>query len=207
VCVDVRNQQSCERLARESAAHLGEIDFLVSCVGGAQLRPIAETTLEDWHWSIETNALGFHQVLRACLPVMAPYAMAAALSSDAADQNRAALGAYATSKVALERALQAWRSEHQGLRVCRIRVGQTWPTDFGKDFDGEILDKAFAAWAASGLSVARYMTPDEVAGAIAGLLSVAAAYPSIALEELTIVPSAAASSFFEPGEAAVAPAP
>lgn len=195
VRADVRDETDCDRLAREAADRLGRIDFLISSVGVARLRPIAETSLDDWRWAMETNAVGFHQVLRSCLPYLAPNAMAAALSSEAVDQHRAALGAYATSKFALERTLRAWQSEHPELRICRIRVGQTSPTGFGSDFDDEALGKAFEAWANQGLLVDRFMSPDEVAGSLVGLLSVAAAFPSVTVEELTVAPSAAAASF------------
>lgn len=206
-CVDVRDPDSCARLAGEAADRLGRIDFLISCVGAANLRPIDETSLDDWRWSMETNAIGFHQVLRACLPVLAPNALAAAVSSEAVTRHRAALGAYATSKVALERVLLAWRSEHPELRIGCIRVGQTAPTDFGREFDDEALGNAFEAWTAQGLLVERYMSPDEVAAALVGLLSVAAAHPSVNVEELTVVPSAAAPSFFAETSGAAAAAP
>ncbi|WBB61269.1 SDR family NAD(P)-dependent oxidoreductase [Streptomyces sp. WMMC500] len=197
VRVDVRDEADCGRLARETADRLGQVDFLISCAGAARLRPIAETSLADWQWAMETNTVGFHHVLRACLPFLAPHALAAALSSEAVGQPRAALGAYATSKVALERTLQAWQAEHPELRICRIRVGQTAPTDFGSDFDDEALGAAFESWAAQGLLVDRYMSPDEVAGALVGMLAVAAAFPSVNVEELTVTPSAAAASFSE----------
>ncbi|MFE4667530.1 SDR family oxidoreductase [Streptomyces sp. NPDC056716] len=206
VGVDVRAAGDCERLAGEAREHLGGIDFLLSTVGVASLRPMAETGLDDWRWALETNTLGFHQVIRACLPLLAPHALVGALSSEAVGQDRAALGAYATSKVALERLLQSWQSEHPELRFCRIRVGQTAPTDFGRDFDGEALGKAFQAWAAQGLLVDRHMSPDEVAGSLTGLLSVAAAFPAITIEELTLMPSAAAGSFAERSGGAPAPA-
>ena len=196
VHLDIRDPASCERLAGEAADRLGRIDFLISCVGAARLRPIEETGLEDWRWAVETNTIGFHQVLRACLPFLAPHAMAAALSSESVTRHRAALGAYTTSKVALEQLLRAWRAEHPELRIGCIRIGQTAPTDFGRGFGDEELGRAFGRWAAQGLLVERYMSPDEVAGALVGLLSIAAAYPSVTVEELTVVPSAAAASFF-----------
>ncbi|MFJ6573994.1 SDR family oxidoreductase [Streptomyces sp. NPDC091292] len=195
VCADVRDPADCERLAREAADRLGAIDFLISCVGAARLRPIAETGLEDWRWALETNAVGFHRVLCSSLPFLAPNALVTALSSEAVDQHRAALGAYATSKLALERILRAWQSEHPELRITRIRVGQTFPTNFGSEFDGEALGKAFEAWGNDGLLVDRYMSPDAVAGALVGLFSMAAAFPSVTVEELTVAPSAAAATF------------
>ena len=70
---------------------------------------------EDWRKVFDTNVIGFHQTIRACLDVLTPNAFVAALSSESVDQPRLALGAYAVSKVALERALFSWRLEHPAL--------------------------------------------------------------------------------------------
>jgi hypothetical protein len=57
-----------------------------------------------------------------------------------------------TSKVALERAVLAWRTEHPQIRFCRVRVGQTFPTDMGVAFDSHTLTRALEDWAARGLA-------------------------------------------------------
>jgi NAD(P)-dependent dehydrogenase (short-subunit alcohol dehydrogenase family) len=195
VCVDIRDAKECQQLAVEVRTHLGQVDFLISCVGAAPLRMMAETSPAEWRHVLETNVVGFHQLLQSCLPVLAPHAFVAALSSESVDQPRIALGAYATSKVALERALQAWQTEHPELRLCRIRVGQTFPTDFGSGFDPDTLGRALEDWGTRGLGLERFMSPDQVAGTITGLLAVAAEYPAVCVDELTVRASASATTF------------
>lgn len=195
VCADITLAEDCTRLADTAREQLGEIDLLVSSVGASPLRMMAETGPEDWRKVFDTNVIGFHQTIRACLDVLTPNAFVAALSSESVDQPRLALGAYAVSKVALERALFSWRLEHPALRFCRIRVGQTFPTDFGSTFDPGMLDRAITDWAAHGLAPPEYLTPEDVAGAICGLLAVATEYPGVSVDELTVRPSAAAASF------------
>jgi NAD(P)-dependent dehydrogenase (short-subunit alcohol dehydrogenase family) len=195
VCTDITQAADCERLAETARENLGGIDLLVSSVGAAPLRMMAETGPEEWRKVFDTNVVGFHQVVRSCLDVLAPNALVAALSSESVDQPRAALGAYVASKVALERAMSSWRLEQPALRFCRIRVGQTFPTDFGSDFDPGTLDRAITDWAARGLAPPEYLTPEDAAGAICGVLAVAAQYPGVSLDELTVRPSAAAASF------------
>lgn len=193
VTADVTLAEDCARLADEAKQRLGAIDVLVSSVGAAPLRMMAETSAQDWRLTLDTNVVGFHQTVQACLGAFAPNAVVAVLSSESVDQPRTALGAYGVSKVALERAVASWRLEHPGLRFCRIRVGQTIPTDFGRDFDPAVLGRAFQDWTDRGLIAPGFLSPSDVAGAICGMFAVTAANPRVGVEELTVRPSAAAA--------------
>jgi NAD(P)-dependent dehydrogenase (short-subunit alcohol dehydrogenase family) len=194
--VDVCIPDDCTRLADTARAKLEQIDVLVSCVGAATLRLMADTDAEDWRRAFDTNVIGFHQILRSCLPVLAPNALVVVLSSESIEQPRTALGAYATSKLAMERAVAAWRTERPGIRFSVVRVGQTYPTDFGRGFDPETLTLALADWAARGLAQERFMTPEDVAGVLVGLLGTALDHPGVCLEEVSVCsPSAVAGTF------------
>jgi NAD(P)-dependent dehydrogenase (short-subunit alcohol dehydrogenase family) len=186
VQADITSAADCARLGQTVRDRLGQVDILVSSVGVAVLRMMADTEPADWRQTFETNVIGFHQVLRACLPSLVPDAIVAAMSSESVDEPRAALGAYSASKVALERALTAWRTEHPGFRFCRIRVGATTPTEFSSGFDMPTLVHALGEWAKRGLAQDRFMTPAEVAGTIAGLLTVASDHPGTCLDEVTV---------------------
>lgn len=196
VRVDVCVPEDCARLAGIARETLGQIDVLVSSVGAATLRPMADTDAEDWRTAFDTNVIGFHQTLRSCLPMLAPNALVAVLSSESVDQPRTALGAYATSKTALERVVVAWRTEHPEYRFCLFRVGQTFPTEFGSAFDPEILTRAMTDWAARGLAQQRFMTPEEVAGVLAGILGTAIDHPGVCLDEVTVCSSSAIAETF-----------
>jgi NAD(P)-dependent dehydrogenase (short-subunit alcohol dehydrogenase family) len=130
------------------------------------------------------------------LPLLAPGAVVMVLSSESVDQPFSALGAYVTSKQALERALIAWRTEHPGIRFCRVRVGQTFPTEFGSAFDGAALGLAMTDWAARGLAQAQFMTPEEVAGVLVGVLRTAADHPGVSLDELMVRSSSAGTATY-----------
>jgi NAD(P)-dependent dehydrogenase (short-subunit alcohol dehydrogenase family) len=197
VCVDVRVPEDCARLATAAGETLGQIDVLVSSVGAARLRRIADTDAEDWRHAFETNVIGFHQPLRCCLPVLAPGAVVMALSSEGVDQPRSALGTYVTSKVALERMLLAWRTEHPEIRFCRVRVGQTFPTEFGLAFDSDTLTRAMEDWAARGLAQVEFMTPEDVAGVLVGVIAAATDHPGVCLEELTVRSASAVTASYQ----------
>jgi NAD(P)-dependent dehydrogenase (short-subunit alcohol dehydrogenase family) len=197
VSVDVRDPEDCARLATAARETLGQIDVLVSSVGAARMRRIADTDADDWRHAFETNVIGFHQPLRCCLPVLAPGAIVMALSSEGVDQPRSALGSYVTSKVALERMLVAWRTEHPEIRFCRVRVGQTFPTEFGLAFDSDTLTRALDDWAARGLAQEEFMTPEDVAGVLVGVIRTATDHPGICLEELTVRSASAVTATYE----------
>jgi NAD(P)-dependent dehydrogenase (short-subunit alcohol dehydrogenase family) len=196
VRVDVCVTEDCARLAGAARETLGQIDVLVSSVGTATLRLMADTDAEDWRRAFDTNVIGFHQALRACLPMLAPDAIVAVLSSESVDQPRTSLGAYATSKVALERTVTAWQVEHPEIRFCRVRVGQTFPTDFGNGFDSETLTRAMQDWAARGLAQERFMSPEDVAGVLVGVLGTATDHPGVCLDELSVRSSSAPATTF-----------
>jgi NAD(P)-dependent dehydrogenase (short-subunit alcohol dehydrogenase family) len=197
VTVDARIPDDCARLAAAARQTLGQIDILAFTVGAATLSLMADTDAEDLRRAFETNVIGFHQPMRSCLPLLAPGAVVMVLSSESIDQPRSALGAYVTSKQALERALIAWRTEHPGIRFCRVRVGQTFPTEFGSAFDGATLTRALDDWAARGLAQAQFMTPEDVAGVLVGILRTAADHPGICLDELMVRSASAVTESFD----------
>jgi NAD(P)-dependent dehydrogenase (short-subunit alcohol dehydrogenase family) len=197
VAADITSAEDCARLAETAARTLGGIDVLISTAGYAPMAKMDGTGPDDWRRLFATNVAGFHQVLRACLGSLAPNAVVTVLSSESVNQPRLGLGAYAASKVALERMLEAWRIEHPELRFCRIRMGQTYPTEFGDHFGAEILGEALTEWDRRGLAVPEAMTPGEAAGVIRGLLALALAYPMANFDDLTLRASSAASKISE----------
>jgi NAD(P)-dependent dehydrogenase (short-subunit alcohol dehydrogenase family) len=158
---------------------------------------MADTDAEDLRRAFETNVIGFHQPMRSCLPLLAPGAVVMVLSSESIDQPFSALGAYVTTKQALERALTAWRTEHPGIRFCRVRVGQTVPTEFGSTFDPAVLTRALDDWAARGLAQAQFMTPEEVAGVLVGVLRTATEHPGVSLDELLVRSASAGTATYD----------
>lgn len=75
-------------------------------------------------------------------------------------------------------------------------MGATFPTEFGGSFEGPVLERALADWAARGLAQEHFMTPEDVAAALAGVLATVADLPGVCMDELTIrSPSAVAGDF------------
>ena len=186
VPTDVRDEESCGSLMRTAGDAVGAIDAVVYTAGYAPLRLMADTTTVDWHEALSTNVTGANQVIRAALPHLVPGAVVVVLSSETVGRPRNGLGAYGSSKAALEESLNAWRNEHPGIRFCSAAIGATWPTEFGNQFDGELLMRVFGEWAVRGLNQAEYMDADELADVLVDTIASLVDHPGIGLERMTL---------------------
>lgn len=186
VVADVRNPADCARSAEVAAEALGQIDILLITSGYAPLKMFEDTTVDDWRDVFETNVIGVHEMIRVHLPLLAPSAIVAVLSSDSVRNPHTALGAYSCSKAALERCLVAWRLEHPGYRFSCVEVGGTVPTDFSSHFDPGVLSTALTEWLARSLVQARQMTPEAVADTLAGIFAAAIEQPDVSLESIVL---------------------
>lgn len=187
IAADICDVAVCASLAGAARDALGgPIDLVFVSAGSAPMRMFADTSAEDWHRVLGLNVIGVHQVIRAVLPHLSPAAIVAALSSEGVDQPRSALGAYVVSKVALERSLDAWRTEHPDVRFSCIAVGATQPTEFGYQFDFELLKVVLDDWAKRGLAQAEFMETSEVAEFLAEMYASALRFPGIGVEHIVL---------------------
>src|ERR1700739_2057652 len=188
VTADVRSAEDCSRIADVARDRLGGLDLLFISVGYAPLRMFADTSADDWFDVMRTNVIRVHQVIRSCLPVLAPAAIVSALSSETVGQPRTALRAYSSSKAALSESLNAWRTEHPEFRFCCAIVGGTVPTEFTAAFDPELLGVVVQDWIARGLLQEQLMAPDDLADVLAGGFRRPLNFPVVGLEQLVVRP-------------------
>jgi NAD(P)-dependent dehydrogenase (short-subunit alcohol dehydrogenase family) len=198
IVVDLTKPEDCERLGSAVEASLGGLDVVISSAGVAPLQMMADTSDEHWEQALATNLVGSHRLLRCCVPLLGRSGTFIALSSDSVQRPRAGLGAYAASKAGLEQIMNSWRMEHPWLRFTTVSVGDTFPTDFGNAFDGEILMKVFDEWGARGLAQAQFLSPGDVARTLLTIAGAMNDTPGIGIDHLTIrSPSARVASFME----------
>jgi hypothetical protein len=94
--------------------------------------------------------------------------------------------------------MNSWRMEHPGLRFTTVSVGDTFPTDFGNAFDGDILMKVFDEWGARGLAQAQFLTPGDVARTLLAIAAALRDTPAVGIDHLTIrSPSPRVASFMD----------
>ena len=186
VAVDVRNPQDCVRLGEIAKDTLGQIDVLLISSGYAPLKMFSDTDAQDWRDVFETNVIGVHELIRAHLAALTPSAIVAALSSDSVRYPHTALGAYSSSKAAMERCLVSWRLEQPGYRFSCVEVSGTVPTDFTSAFDPDLLGTALTEWLARGLVQESRMTPDAVADVLVGIFASTLDHPDVGLESIVV---------------------
>ncbi len=186
VVVDVRQPQDCARIGEVAKKALGHVDLLLISSGYAPLKLFTDTDAQDWLDVFETNVIGVHETIRAHLPALTPSAIVAAMSSDSVRHPHTALGAYSSSKAAMEQCLVSWRMENPGYRFSCVEVSGTVPTDFTSSFDPDLLGTAVTEWIARGLVQESRMTPEAVADVLAGIFATALDHPDVGLESVVV---------------------
>ena len=187
VTVDLADPDSCAAFVSAATAALdGPVDVVLFTAGMAPLDHIEKITAEQWHRTMATNAVSFNLLVAGLLPSLAPAALVAALSSEAVEAPRFGMIAYGASKAALELSLRGWRLEHPEARFSTIVVGATVPTDFGNNFEMDILVKALDIWATQGLAQEQFMDTTDVGVELVDLLETGLAHPNVGMERLVL---------------------
>jgi NAD(P)-dependent dehydrogenase (short-subunit alcohol dehydrogenase family) len=126
IACDVTDEASCRAAIEEAASGLGAIDALVYAPGIGPLARLVDLDVETWRAAFDTNVIGAALVTAAAVPhLTATRGAAAYLSTVSASLTPPwpGLGAYAVSKAALDKLVEAWRSEHPHVGFTRVVVG------------------------------------------------------------------------------------
>jgi len=157
---DVTDEASVRSAIAEASAKLGGIDALVYAPGIGPLARLADIDAATWQHVFATNVTGAAIVTSAALAdLTASGGTAAYLSSVSASLTPPwpGLGAYAVSKAALDKLVEAWRAEYHGVGFTRVVVGdcaggegdaQTqfangWDTDLAAEFGLEWFNRKY----------------------------------------------------------------
>jgi NAD(P)-dependent dehydrogenase (short-subunit alcohol dehydrogenase family) len=154
---DVTDETSCRTAIANAAAELGGIDALVYAPGIGPLARLADTDADTWRRVLDTNVTGAAIVTSAAIPhLTASAGTAAYLSSVSASLTPPwpGLGAYAVSKAALDKLVEAWRAEHPRVGFTRLVVGDCAggdgdaQTQFAAGWDMELAAELHPVWSA-----------------------------------------------------------
>lgn len=175
---DIRDPAAAEALAARAVDALGRIDILVNNAGGAG-RQVSLTAIEPdlWRRAFALNVDGAFHCARATFPHLAATGRGAVVnvSSLAGVHGTMGVGAYSAAKAALQMFTRVAAAEWgpRGVRVNCVAAGMI------------ATEGAEAAWATTGFNamaataqfpLRRPGRPEEVAEAIAFLVSDAASY-------------------------------
>ncbi|MBX5486066.1 MAG: SDR family oxidoreductase [Mycolicibacterium hassiacum] len=159
VVCDVTDAESCRRAMQETVSALGRLDALVYTTGMGVLAPLEQTTADQWAQLFATNVTGASLITAAAVQHLAATGGSAVyLSSLSASYTTPwpRLGAYAVSKAALDKLVEAWRIEHPEVGFTRLAVGDSMggagdsQTEFNKSWDPAALSEAIDFWMSHG---------------------------------------------------------
>jgi NAD(P)-dependent dehydrogenase (short-subunit alcohol dehydrogenase family) len=99
----------------------------------------------------ETNVFGASLVTRAALPhLTASGGRMVYLSATSVGRPLPGMGAYETSKAALDELVRAWRGEHPEIGFCNVAVGNTLGTEVHQSWDRDLLMELAPVWESRG---------------------------------------------------------
>ena len=176
---DVRDPEQCDTVVTEAVAALGGLDCLVFSTAIDPLRRLRDTDAQLWTDVLATNVVGASLVTRAVLPhlqvsTVTRRGRAVYISASSVGRPLPGMGAYETSKAALDELTRAWRSEHPEVGFSCVAVGQTLGTDVYAHWDRDLLVELSGEWAARGYTHDNgpgAMTVEECAGAVVGAIT------------------------------------
>lgn len=191
---DVTDEASCRAAIEEAASRLGGVDGLVYCPAIGPLVRIEDLTADTWRRVFDTNVIGAATVTAAALPhLRAAGGTAVYLSSVSASMTAPwpGLGAYAVSKAALDRLVDAWRAEHPAVGFTRITVGDCpggegpSMTQFANEWDLELAAQMHQIWVARGLLAGAFVAVEDLVRVVDGALRTG---PKACVPYLTVIP-------------------
>ena len=200
IACDVTDTTSCQSAIAEAASEMGGIDALVYATGIGPLMRLADTDADTWRRVFETNVTGAALVTSAAIShLTASRGTAVYLSSVSASLTPPwpGLGAYAVSKAALDKLVEAWRAEHPTVGFTRLVVGDCGggegdaATGFANEWDSELAIELGPVWMSRGYMSGALIDVEHIVEVADALLR---SGKSMSLPSVTVAPRPAATT-------------
>jgi NAD(P)-dependent dehydrogenase (short-subunit alcohol dehydrogenase family) len=184
VC-DVTDQASVDQAVQGVVSSFGGLDAVVYATGIDPLARIENVDAVAWSDLFATNVIGASLVTRAALPhLRAVRGRVLFISATSVGRPLPGMGAYATSKAALEELARAWRSEHPEVSFSTVAIGMTLGTEVTAGWDNALLSELASIWDGRGHLFDNgpgYMGCDEVAGTVVSVLGAPTCLPYVSV--------------------------
>jgi len=173
--VDVTAPDSARRLVYTALERFGSLDIVVSNAGGNRRKPFEEATDEDWHELFDLNVLAGVRLAREAIPHLQSGRGSIVFVSSIYGREKGGpgLSLYNATKSAIISAagILALELAPRGIRVNTVAPGSIlFPGgSWDRRFQGD--DAGRAAFIAANLPLGRFGTPEEIANAVAWLVS------------------------------------
>lgn len=181
---DVTDEAQVEAAVAEATEKLGNISLLANVVGGGSfgmgMGPLTYLPADQFDKMIELNLRTMFLVTKACAARMVATATKGAIvsvSSQAGKRGMSPLGAYCAAKSGIIMLTQTWAAElgPAGITVNAVCPGTVDTDLLNKDKQLEMImggqPGGFDAWLQREIPLGRMQTGDDVANAIAFLMS------------------------------------
>jgi 3-oxoacyl-[acyl-carrier protein] reductase len=164
VHADISKIADVRRLIRETVQRFGRVDILVNNAGIALLKPLVETTEQEFDQIFALNAKGPFFAMQEAARVIEPEGRIVNISSDGSHMGFAGVTAYLGSKGALEQFTRGLAHElaPKGVTVNTVSPGFT---------DTAMLPDAFRETGAQMSPLKRVGTPEDIANVVLYLVS------------------------------------
>jgi NAD(P)-dependent dehydrogenase (short-subunit alcohol dehydrogenase family) len=182
---DVTDPSSVVTAVDAAAASCGGLDAVVYATGIDPLMRIADVDADAWARLFATNVVGASLVIRRALPhLRASGGRVLLISATSVGRPLPGMGAYATSKAALEELARAWRSEHPEVSFGTVAIGMTLGTEVFEAWDRELMAEFGPVWDQRGHLFDNgpgYLDCDEVARTVVAVLAAPAFLPFVSV--------------------------
>ena len=193
---DVTSEESCQSAIAEAAEGLGGIDALVYTPAIGPLAHLVDIDAATWRRVFDTNVIGAALVTAAAIPHLTETSGTAVyLSSVSASLTPPwhGLGAYAVSKAALDKLVEAWRVEHPTVGFTRVVVGDCVggegdsATGFAEEWDMELAMGFHEKWTAHKYMNGGFVDVEDLVSIVDSLLRHSG---NVAMHSVTVAPRA-----------------
>jgi NAD(P)-dependent dehydrogenase (short-subunit alcohol dehydrogenase family) len=199
---DVTEPSSVSSAIGKAAADLGGIDALVYTPAIGPLARLVDTDAATWRRVFDINVIGASLVTSAALSHLTEsHGRALYLSSVSASLTPPwpGLGAYAVSKAALDKLIEAWRVEHPDVEFTRCIVGDCTGGDgdsatefpMASDWNFDLLGELHPIWEARGLLAGCFIDVEDLVSAVDAVLR---SGKSVATPSITLAPRPSATT-------------
>jgi len=191
---DVTDPASCQRAIAEAAAGLGGIDTVIYAAAIGPLVRLKDADAAMWRATFDTNVVGASLVTAAALPHVADSSgNVLFMSTTGASYTPPwpGLGVYQVTKAALERLVDAWRTEHPGVNFTRVTVGECGggsgdaQSHFNVDWDRSLAGEMASAWFARNYLGTALIDVEHLIEMFEALVN---SGPSLQIPSITLIP-------------------
>ena len=193
ITCDVTDTDSCRSALNQAANGLGGIDALVYAPGVGPLVRLADMDADTWRHVFDTNVIGAALVTAAALPYLTESSGTAVyLSSVSASVTPPwpGLGAYAVSKAALDKLVEAWRAEHPTVGFSRVVVGECMGGEgdsvpgFADGWDQDLAAEVMPLWFARNYMSGSFVGVEDLINVVDTVLR----HDGVAISSVTVAP-------------------